>query len=84
MVELIQTQVQNKLTDLATDRATSDYLQSSLKGDSYSADDAMWSKGRHSDEVAVLLSGGVDSSVALKLLQEQGHKVISNESINGQ
>jgi len=26
-------------------------------------------------EVAVLLSGGVDSSVALKLLQEQGHKV---------
>lgn len=28
-----------------------------------------------SDEVAVLLSGGVDSSVALKLLQLQGHKV---------
>jgi tRNA-specific 2-thiouridylase len=27
------------------------------------------------DEVAVLLSGGVDSSVALRLLQEQGHKV---------
>ena len=28
-----------------------------------------------SDEVAVLLSGGVDSSVALKLLQLQGHRV---------
>lgn len=27
------------------------------------------------DEIAVLLSGGVDSSVALKLLLEQGHKV---------
>jgi asparagine synthetase B (glutamine-hydrolysing) len=27
------------------------------------------------DEIAVLLSGGVDSSVALKLLQLQGHKV---------
>lgn len=29
----------------------------------------------HSDEVAVLLSGGVDSSVALKLLLNQGYKV---------
>ena len=29
----------------------------------------------HSDEVAVLLSGGVDSSVALKLLLQQGYKV---------
>jgi tRNA-specific 2-thiouridylase len=29
----------------------------------------------NNDEIAVLLSGGVDSSVALKLLQEQGHKV---------
>ncbi len=27
------------------------------------------------DEIAVLLSGGVDSSVALKLLLDQGHKV---------
>lgn len=27
------------------------------------------------DEVAVLLSGGVDSSVALRLLQDQGHRV---------
>jgi rhodanese-related sulfurtransferase len=31
--------------------------------------------GDTSDEVAVLLSGGVDSSVALKLLQLQGYKV---------
>ena len=29
----------------------------------------------HSDEIAMLLSGGVDSSVALKLLLQQGYKV---------
>lgn len=32
-------------------------------------------QGDRSDEVAVLLSGGVDSSVALNLLIDQGHKV---------
>jgi asparagine synthetase B (glutamine-hydrolysing) len=36
----------------------------------------------HSDEIAVLLSGGVDSSVALKLLQLQGYKVRSYLAIS--
>jgi tRNA methyl transferase len=34
-----------------------------------------WDPELAKDEVAVLLSGGVDSSVALKLLLDQGHKV---------
>ncbi|PHJ19869.1 trna methyl transferase, partial [Cystoisospora suis] len=33
------------------------------------------SKGHGREEVAVLLSGGVDSSVSLRLLQEQGYRV---------
>ena len=35
-------------------------------------------KSTGSEEVAVLLSGGVDSSVALKLLQLEGRKVRAN------
>lgn len=43
-------------------------VTSTLSVDPVEASDKM-------DEIAVLLSGGVDSSVALRLLQQQGHKV---------
>ena len=49
-----------------------------VAGSDISASDIMstaWAFGGRADEVAMLLSGGVDSSVAMALLKDQGFKV---------
>ena len=63
MINLIQSEIKNELG----------YNDKNIKQSS--SNSGSWIKDGENDEIAVLLSGGVDSSVALKLLQEQGHKV---------
>lgn len=49
-----------------------------IEGKDISASNAVsqvWAFGGRAEEVAMLLSGGVDSSVAMALLREQGYKV---------
>ena len=53
-------------------------IENGLDVPSYTPEDVkMTARGAHwkDDEIAMLISGGVDSSVALKLLLEQGHQV---------
>jgi tRNA-specific 2-thiouridylase len=63
MINLIQSEIKNELG----------YNDQNIKQSN--SNSGSWIKDGENDEIAVLLSGGVDSSVALKLLQEQGHKV---------
>ena len=63
MINLIQSEIKKELGDNALN------IKESNTGS------WMNPRGGVNDEIAVLLSGGVDSSVALKLLLEQGHKV---------
>lgn len=82
MVTLIQSQINRELQRVKNSESSSfgsdgdKIIFNSLPRDLFKSDYNTELEGRDtSDEVAVLLSGGVDSSVALKLLQLQGHKV---------
>lgn len=57
------------------DSFSSETSSSSSSSSSSSGATSVKALEERGDEVAVLLSGGVDSSVALALLQEQGHKL---------
>jgi len=64
MIILIQSEIKKELGQ------SNNLLKIDMNKKEYNS----WMKNDN-DEIAVLLSGGVDSSVALKLLLEQGHKV---------
>jgi tRNA-specific 2-thiouridylase len=72
MVTLIQSQIQAQLTPEPTAVVRHTLPPFSQPPSSAEAKDR-WPHGH--EEVAVLLSGGVDSSVALKLLLNQGYRV---------
>jgi predicted PP-loop superfamily ATPase len=82
MVTLIQSQISRELQRKKGETASIEESDAekkvfnSLSSNLFKSDYNIELEGADtSDEVAVLLSGGVDSSVALKLLQLQGHKV---------
>jgi predicted PP-loop superfamily ATPase len=82
MVTLIQSQISRELQRKKGETASIEESDgekkvfNSLSSNLFKSDYNIELEGADtSDEVAVLLSGGVDSSVALKLLQLQGHKV---------
>lgn len=66
MVALIQDQIKQEF-----DKQTTDTIRNSDGIRSAVAESSRLEEVDTSDEIAVLLSGGVDSSVALKLLQLQ-------------
>jgi asparagine synthetase B (glutamine-hydrolysing) len=79
MITVIQNQISSELN-----RRDVDQIDQVIKVDEFSkvssskGDESMSNEIDSSDEIAVLLSGGVDSSVALKLLQLQVLKIASN------
>jgi asparagine synthetase B (glutamine-hydrolysing) len=79
MITVIQNQISSELN-----RRDVDQLDQVIKVDELSkvssskGDESMSNEIDSSDEIAVLLSGGVDSSVALKLLQLQVLETASN------
>lgn len=79
MVTLIQNQIACEIQRVKTQNARdkSESIEPSDKN-VFKSDTAFDETRDTSDEVAVLLSGGVDSSVALKLLQLQVRRVSSS------
>lgn len=82
MISVIQKQISCELSKLDRDK-----VDQVIKVDEFSkvgsmmGDESKSNEIDSSDEIAVLLSGGVDSSVALKLLQLQVLKSTEFESV---